>query len=245
MIELSTTIGIAPALPAVLPSLVGVYVVCLIVGGGLLVISTVFGGHHDADVDVQVDGGVDLDMHADVDLHADVDTDFDAAADVHVDHAADAGVDHAAEGHDLLSISTWFSIRFVVYFAAVFGLVGTVLSYMSGLSRGVVLGLSVAGGLVVGQGVHQTLRALRRSSGDSAAATEDYLNQPARVTIAIDSPARGEVAVEVRGKEQFVAAAANRPDDSFQVGDRVVITAYAGGTVQVVSQQEYEFMNKP
>ena len=239
MIELSATIGIAPALPAILPSLVGVYVVCLIVGGGLLVISTVFGGHHDADVDVdvQVDGGVDLDVHADVDLHADVDTDLDAAADVHVDHAA--------EGHDLLSISTWFSIRFVVYFAAVFGLVGTVLSYMSGLSRGVVLGLSVAGGLVVGQGVHQTLRALRRSSGDSAATTEDYLNKPARVTIAIDSPARGEVAVEVRGKEQFVAAAANRPDDSFQVGDRVVITAYAGGTVQVVSQQEYEFMNKP
>jgi hypothetical protein len=29
------------------------------------------------------------------------------------------------------------------------------------------------------------------------------------------------------------------------VGDRVVITSYAGGTVQVVSQQEYEFMNKP
>ena len=81
-----------------------VYIICLIVGGGLLMISTFLGG----DSDVAADADVEMDFDADVDVEVE--------ADAHVE-----GADVAATGS--LSLANWFSMRFVVYFMAAFGLV--------------------------------------------------------------------------------------------------------------------------
>lgn len=201
-----------------------VYIICLIVGGGLLVISTFLGG--DSDV------GGDADVEMDFDADADVDVEGDA-------HVEGAGV--AAAGG--LSLANWFSMRFVVYFIAAFGLIGTALSFTSAMVATPVLIWSVAGGLVMGQAAHQTMRLLKRSSGDGTTAASDFVDKLGRVTLAIEPPQRGEVALQVRGRERFVPAKARRSDDRFEVGADVMIVAFNNGTAEVVSKKEYEFIN--
>lgn len=245
-----TEIMLVSSLLAATSALAAVYIVCLIVGGGLLAVSTIFGHHSDTDVDTSLDADVGVDFHADVDadlapdmdVGADVDIAGDVGPDLDVHADADAiHADHAAAG---ISLATWFSIRFLVYFVATFGVVGTVLTYMTSVGTGAVLLVAIASGLVVGQGVHQTLRYLQRTSGDSTATVRDYLNRTARVTIAIAQGQRGEVALQVRGRERFVAATAERRDDHFDIGDRVAVVAFANGTARVISQDEYDFIHE-
>ncbi len=108
------------SLLAAASALAAAYVICFIVGGGLLAISTIFGHHTDTDVDADID----VDFDADVDVGADLDVDADPDT-IHIEHAADG-----------VSLATWFSIRFLVYFTATFGAVGTILTYMSSASSG-------------------------------------------------------------------------------------------------------------
>jgi len=217
-----------PAILAAMPSLTGIYLIALIVGGGLLIISTFFGGDSDADVDADFDADLDVDVDADLDVDADVGTDVD-------------GIDADTVG-SALSLSTWFSIRFLVFFLAMFGLVGTVLSYMSTMSAPVVLASAAAAGLLVGQLVHQLFRYLKRSSVPGVTSIQDYVNKPARVTIAIHPPARGEVAIQVGQGERFVAARAKRSGEHFDLGQPVAVVEFRSGTALVVSQKEFEFL---
>ena len=211
-----------------------VYVVCLVVGGGLLLVSTIFAGHSDGDM------GLDGQPSADAA--------FDTSADVGHDVATDAGHDvshgHTYGGHGHgFSLATWFSVQFVVYFLAVFGLVGTTLTYGSRLSaNGILLAAGLAA-LVVGQGVHQLLRLLKRTGVGSEVSSEDFLNKLGRVTIAIQPARYGEIAVSLHSGERFVSAAAKRPDDRFRVGDRVVVSSFRNGVAEVVSREEFEFVS--
>lgn len=227
------------AMLAAMPSLAGVYLVALIVGGGLLVVSTFFGGHSDADVDADFGGDLDMDVHldADVDADIDVDADVDVDAGIHADHI------DASTGAGALSLASWFSVRFCVYFLAMFGLVGTVLTRMSSLTAPMVLTLAAAAGFVVGQVVHQLFRYLKRSSVSGDTQIEDYVNKPARVTIAIRPPAKGEVVIQVGQGERFVPAVARRSDEQFDAGQSVAVVSFNGGTAVVVSAKEFEFLN--
>jgi hypothetical protein len=225
------------AVLAALPSLAGIYVVCLVVGGGLLLVSTALGGHGDADVD----GVAGVDLHVDADAGG-LDVDADG---LHAD-GVDAHADNLSAGHaetdSAMSLATWFSLRFLIYFIAVFGLIGTVLSYMSAMQNAAVLAWAVVAGLVVGQTVHQTLRYVSRTSGDSSVQISDYLHKSARVTIAIAPAGRGEVAVRVRDGERFVPAVAKHGNERFDIGQTVVIASFSAGTADVISQKEHDFM---
>ncbi len=235
-------------------SLGALYVVCLIVAGGLVVISTVLGGDTDVDADFDTDFDVDADFDFDPDL--DVDMDADSALDGHAGSTELAGdavpsgdtvpagdVELAGDSSSGLSITDWFSMQFVVYFAAAFGLIGTALTFASQVEPAVVLVSSLIGGLAMGQVAHQLLRILRKTSGNAQASRTDYINRPARVTIAIIPPQKGEVALQVRGRERFIPAIAKRSDDRFEIGDRVGVVGYRHGTGEVVSLKEYEFVN--
>lgn len=197
-----------------------VYIICLIVGGGLLLLSTLFSGQN--------------------------------AGDVTIDHAApDGGFDHGgADGHSLdhvygshFALANWFSIQFAIYFVAVFGLVGTTLTYGSEVTSGWVLFAAVVAALVIGQLVHQSMRFLKRSGQGSEVSIADYVNKPARVTINITPPRHGEVAVPLSTGERFVSAVAKRQGDKFRVGERVVVVTFRNGVAEVVSKEEYEFVS--
>jgi hypothetical protein len=123
-------------------------------------------------------------------------------------------------------------------------LFGTVLTYTTDLGMWPVLGISILAGLVIGQGLHQTIRYIQRTSGDSTASVGDFLNRAARVTLAIAPGQPGEVALQVRGRERFVPATSKRRDDRFNAGDRVTVVTYANGMAQVISQEEYDFIHE-
>jgi len=249
--------SIIAQLAVTFPDLTTLYVVCAIVGGSLLLISTMsfFGGDADADVDADtdfdVDGNVDLDgigaevdVDADADIDADVDMDADADvdADVHVE-TADAADAHAGAGHvGAMGLASWLSVRFLVYFCAVFGILGIVLTYMTDYAPGMTFGVSLAGGIVVGQGVHQLFRKLKKSSSNSATTEADYVNQVGRVSVTITYPQKGEVAIPVRSNERFVPAVAKHPDTNFKVGEEIGVIAYRGGVAEVVSREEFDFL---
>ncbi|MFQ5494405.1 MAG: hypothetical protein ACE5EX_03395 [Phycisphaerae bacterium] len=207
-----------------LPDLTTVYWICLIVGGGLLLISTLVGGDADAGVDVDVD--VDLDVDVDADLSGDV--------------SAEAGhTGHAHAG----SLAAWFSLQFVVFFMAAFGLIGVTMSNLGSRTSGVTFAAALLGGLVVGQIVHQALRHLRKTSGDSTPRRDDYVDKLARVTVAVEPKRKGEIALRVGRAERFIPAVSSRADTAFASGDQVAVVAYRNGVAEVVSRKEYEFLN--
>lgn len=212
-----------------LPGLVTAYWVCLVLGGGLLLISSLSGSDADAGVD------------ADVDFDADLDADFDA--DVDVDAEPSSGPEIAAHHAPLTSLATWFSVQFAVFFMAVFGVIGVTLTHLTGIGRGVVLAAAVAGGFVVGQAMHQLLRILRLNSGNSAPQQRDYVNKLARVTVAIRQGKKGEIRLLVRRGERFIPAVSQRLDEAFDIGKPVVVVEYRAGIAQVVSPPEFEALN--
>lgn len=210
-----------------------VYWACLIVGGGLLLISSLAGGHGDADLGGHFDGDLgDISLDAHVDVGADFHAPADVSGDVHVDHAG------------ATSLASWFSVQFVVYFMAMFGLIGVTLTHLTDAGGGVTVAAATLGGLLVGQGVHQLLRKLRRTSGNSTTQLADYLNKIARVTIDMSHQSTGEVALNVGSNERFLPAVSKREDVKFSRGDAVAVVEYQGGVAQVVSREEFEFLNK-
>lgn len=225
------------------------YWFCLIVGGGLLLVSAL--GTHGSDTNVDADGlaGGDLDGDFSGDM---TDGDFDVGGHVDADGGfhemdvpVDAGVHHGgvAIGHAghgaTMWLSSWFSTRFVVFGVATFGAVGVIMTHVMGARPGLTVAIALVSGAVVGQAVHQLFRSLRRSSGNSAPRPADYIQKLARVTIAIKPPDKGEVAIQVRGTERYVPAITDA-SDGFAYGDNVVVTAYRGGVAEVISRETFE-----
>lgn len=203
-----------------------IYWACLVAGGGLILISMIAGAHGssaDPGMPAGVDGAPDVDVPQDLALDAPHDA-------LDTSHAVEAG--HSGG----TALSQWLSLRFLVYFAGVFGAVGVILTNCSGLSTGVVLLVSALSGIAVGQIVQVTLRTILRTSGNSAPSAQEYVNRLARVTIPIEPPHRGEIAVQVRSSERRIPAAGDGP---FEAGQQVVVVAYRGGVAEVVSQAAY------
>ena len=222
------------------PDLSLLYWGCGSLGGIFIIFSMLTLGGGDADVDV--DGDVSFDVDADADF--DVDVSADADADLDVDMHAETGEALAGAHGGMMSLATWMSARFIIYFLAVFGIMGLILQYTTSMAPGLVFGISLISGVIAGQAVHQLFRALKRTSGNSAARVSDFLEKSGRVTIAIDSPRKGEVAVHVDSGERFLPALAKHADRNFKVGDEVVVVAYQGGIAEVVSREEFDFITK-
>jgi len=214
-----------------MPNLSALYWACGVFGGAFMFL-TLLGG--DSDTDVDVDADIDVDFDADLDVDAGVDADGGGVLD------ASEALGHAHAG--ALSLATWFSFRFLVYFTFAFGALGVLLTYLTDLGRLVVLLISLVGGLAAGQGVHQLFRQIRRASGNSAADIGDYIGKVGRVTVDIEYPQKGQVAVHVRSRERYLPALATREGDVFKQGEEVVIASYQGGIARVVSRKEHEFL---
>ncbi len=240
-----------------------IYWACGIFGMGLLLVS-VIGGHHDTDADVS---GVDFHGDMDVDFHGDVDVDFhgDVVPDIHVDADVDVAPDldvdvdaaHGAAGHEVMdgvghvetiasdasSLSSWLSIRFVVFFLASFGAVGVVLTTLTSAGSTMTFIVSFVTAVVLGQGVHHIFRKVQKASGNSTPGIADYVHQIGRVTIPVTHSQKGEIAISVRGGQRYVPATSSHPDAAFNAGDEVAVVDYSGGIAEVISRKEYEFLN--
>ncbi len=214
------------------------YVICLVVGGGMILISLASGGDDGGDFEADADLDLDLDAEFDADFDMEMPADgvdFDAG-DVDLD-GLDAA--HAGAHGSGFSVAEWLSMRFFVFFAATFGFIGTVMGTLSGYGTGVVFAVAFIGGLMIGQSVHQAVRYLHSSGGNDAINATEYLRKAARVTIAIAPPERGEVATHVRGRTRYVPARSKRADDTFPAGQPVAIVGMKNGTAEVISRKEF------
>lgn len=229
--------------------LLAAYWAGLIIGGGLILLSMLGALEHGSAIDADAGLHMDVDAGGDFDLdaaHADADFGVDAGhaeMDVGVD-TAHVGVDHAAHAAGGAAVmANWFSLRFLVFFAAMFGATGVIFSYLSDWSSKPILIVALLSGLVVGQGVHQLFRLIRRNSGDSTPQPVDYVNRLASVTIPIAPAGTGEISVQVLGTERFVPAMAGG-ETKFNAGEEVVVIGYRAGVAQVISRSEFERLNR-
>lgn len=149
-----------------------VYVFCLVLGGGLLLLSLASGDSTDLDVDMGVDVGVDMDVDADV--------------------GADAGAGTAAQ--------KIFSFRGLIYGLFGFGLTGTILSTLE-LSTLPTAGASVVAGILSSILVTSVFNYLRTTDSGYLPGDHTFPGASGRVVLPISADSAGAVVVVRSGRE--------------------------------------------
>ncbi|MBL4849269.1 MAG: NfeD family protein [Planctomycetes bacterium] len=192
-----------------------IYVGCLILGGGLILISFFSDTDHDADVDVDVD----------------VDFDIDADHDVDVPQSVDVG--------DALWLPI-LSLRFWIFFTAFFGLTGTMLHLLDQMSWKGTLGVSVGMGVGSGWLVSWIVRRLRSDKVDSNIDPErDYVGTTGQVILSIEPESPGSVRLNVKGVDIDLTAITEGAV-TLSPGTQVKVQRYSQSTVCVVPLSEKE-----
>ena len=186
------------------------YWIALIVGGGMMVFAVLGSGDSDVDIDVDVD----------------VDVAFDADLGEVADTAPGGGA----------SLLDWLSVRFWVFFSAMFGAIGVILTHLTELSESIIIAAALISGAISGQGIQTVMRKIRRNSGNSATEARDYVNRLARVNIPIADRRNGEVVIQVKGTQRYVPAVAPA-GQTFASGDEVIVVGYRAGVAQVVAAE--------
>ncbi|HZD04509.1 MAG TPA: hypothetical protein VE173_06315 [Longimicrobiales bacterium] len=181
------------------------YIFCLVLGGGILLVSVLgdvlgdVGGDVDmgGDVDFQLDAGhfdaPELDAgHLDIDAgHLEVDAghvDVDAG---HADVAA-----HAGQATKILSIRT------LIYALFGFGAVGTMLSFLGPGGFLSTFAFAVVGGLLSGAVVTSTFNWLKRTDTGAQISDTAYVGLSGTVTLPMALGSPGAVTVE-RGQRRI------------------------------------------
>jgi hypothetical protein len=195
--------------------MVTVYLVCLVVAGGLALLSA-FGDF----LDFGVDGDAALDL--DVDLDFDTDADF-----------ADVGDTQLETGS--APVASIFSLRALLFALFGFGAAGTLLTAL-GAAPGspLTLALSVGAGLSVGLSVGVLLAYLKRSDTHSRPGDEGFRGLTGRVILPLGADSPGQVVVRRGQREHTVRALPHPAAHSEPAGwKRVMIVEMKSGIAYV------------
>jgi membrane protein implicated in regulation of membrane protease activity len=182
------------------------YLITLIVGGVLVVVSLVAGDGHGGD-------GAELDGDAATDGHGDV------------SHGGDA----------LDALMSWLplsSLRFWTFFAAFFGLTGTALSVLSvaPIATGIA---AVLVGYVSGLALTRIVGRLHKSSSDSSLAAADLIGATAHVLLPVAAGRTGKVRLHLKDRTVDVLADTQEPAELVAGESALVIAAPHGGHVVI------------
>jgi membrane protein implicated in regulation of membrane protease activity len=190
------------------------YLIALIVGGALIVLSVLGADHGHGDL----------------------------ASDAGGEFQADAGVDSGLDAHnhgDSHGHESWvpfLSMRFWTYFFAAGGLAGLLLTYLSRIGEPGVLATASGTGLAAGLAVAYAMRAIRRAESDSSMKEEDLLGQSGRVTVAIREGLPGRIRCEIKG-EIIDFLALTDGSEPMPEGADVVIVGMENGTARVIPKE--------
>lgn len=193
------------------------YLLCLIIGGGLLAFSVFMGGDSDAS------GGADTDFSADADVHTDIHTDVATDADVH------------ADSHSSADSVKFISLRNIIYFAAFFGLTGTVFTTFFDYSRLLVLALSIVVGAFAAVFGFKLMKYLKGSETGEAVDLNTLVGKQAMVSLPLSKENKGKIYLDVKGSTTELVALAEKDSltDSFKIREKVCITRIENGIVYV------------
>lgn len=140
--------------------------------------------------------------------------------------------------HLILKILPILSLRFWTFGIATFGLSGLLLQWLK-LSRSEtqVLILSLIIGVVVGSLTASILRWLKtEGESDSLIRSEDLQGLTGIVSIPFDPDRRGQVCVQVKGSQLYMAANTTEKR-SFQKGDSILVVGLENNALWVVSEE--------
>lgn len=185
-----------------------VYWVSLVIGGIFVLLSMIGGGEAD----------LDADMDADFDLDADADFDLDTDADI-------------SAGPGLVDI---FSLRTVFLFAFFFGLSGVLLP-LSGAADLMVLLLSLGLGTFVSVAGSYLIKRVGYAHISSDVTGSDLQGTSAKVLIPFGTSDQGKISLVAKGQRmQLTACAFEEEENTFDVGDEVLVVRMDGRVAQVV-----------
>ena len=142
------------------------------------------------------------------------------------DHDLSHGVDH---GEGMPSI---FSMRVISLFVLGFSGLSTIAYFAWHLSAGGSSLCGMGGGLVLGGFAYALVHMLSKQQASSLVSPEEYVNLPARVSVAIPTKATGEISVTVKGELRSLLAVA-ADGSALPEGRAVVIVSVAAGTATV------------
>lgn len=188
------------------------YIVSMIVGGGLVLMTAISGhGHHDVDLG-----------HHDADLgHGDADASHDS--------------DHGSGDADLWL--PFLSLRFWTYGIAAFGFAGTLLVTLANLSETASIPWSIGTGLLCGLAVSYLTRLAMRSETDSSVKTHDMLGKTASVLVPVRPGLPGKVRLNVKGDWIEVLALPHEAE-SIEAGEDVVVLTVENDRAYVMKKSD-------
>jgi membrane protein implicated in regulation of membrane protease activity len=174
------------------------YLIALVVGGGLLGASIVLGGH-------------DAPGH---DVHG-------------AEHLAPAGKEGPLGGAESY-LYWLVSVRFWTFFVAFFGLTGLVFDGLGLVaSQWVTLVIAVAVGTTSGSSAMLVLRKLTTDDANSAVETRDYVGRTGRVLVGFAAGGVGKVRLEVKGSSIDLLAMPE-DDRSYSPNDEIIVVEMSG-----------------
>lgn len=199
--------------------MLGIYIVGLIVGGALVLLSVLGAGHGHGDFATDHDISHDFGDH-----------------DLSVDH----DLDHEGVGTAMHASDTWIpflSLRFWTYFSAVFGACGLLLTKLSDLGQAEIAIYSGAGGILTGLIVAYSVRLLKKSEAGGSTTEKDILGTTALVTVALKSGLPGKIRCTVKGDILDLLALPEGASD-IPVGAEVVVVGMEGNNAKVMPLTE-------
>ncbi|WP_261663900.1 NfeD family protein [Deinococcus sp. Marseille-Q6407] len=180
------------------------YLLALIIGGGLLLLSLL--GGHGSDLDLDLDPGAGADLSPDL-----------------------SAPPHGAAGDPSSgNLASWFSMRALVSFLAFFGLAG-VLGRLLGLSGTVQLLTALVTGLLAGAATASAFRLARRHGNVSFEAAT-LVGRVGTVVVPLHPGRLGRVALELGAQQEQLAA---RSEVALTAGQQVIVTAEDAGVLEV------------
>lgn len=180
------------------------YLTSLIIGGSLLMLSIFAGGDHEMDHDLQLGAG-DMEMDLDFDVDMDVDADGDFGA------------------FDFHGFDAWLpigSLRFWTFFAAFFGLVGTLLTFVGGMSLLLTLLPSIGTGYLSGVTATKVLKSLSKESVGKVLGSGDLVGVSGILVLPVGPGAPGKVRFQLGGRVMEETAYS---EESLAIGAKVLI----------------------
>jgi len=206
------------------------YIVCAVLGGGLMLLSALGGFFHG---DLSADHGPAFDADHQIDFSHDIaTTGGEVGHHVELPNALDVGWTNS---------DFWLafvSMRFVTYFVGIFGIVGTTLSLLTGMSGPTVTIVSFLFALVLGYGGSLLFRYLNAEGETSGVTHNDYVGVLGRTLVGIRPSQPGKVRVSIKG-DTLDLIALSEGEKEIAVGEEIVVVGLEGDRVRVAPKGDY------
>ena len=207
-----------------------VYIICAVLGGGLMLLSAFGGLTGDTDFSTDVDASLDVDHE--IDFDHDLSTTELASELPHLDVDLTSGF----TAHDFWL--AFLSMRFFTYFAGTFGILGLALTFMTGMTEPFIglIGAGVSFG--VGYGGSLLFRYLKAEGVTSGVTKGDYIGVLGKTTVAISGSQPGKVRIRIKDDTLDMMALSEKGTDIAR-GEEIVVVGLDGNHVRVAPKGDY------